>query len=118
MKLGNHVVTNNGLRRKEEYIKSVLRSQLAGIAGLLEVLLAIIVLIALLISIVPLIELLPSLFMDDNGVGVHDFLVHALDIVIGIEFVKMLAKHSPGSVLEVLLTAIARTSDTATRCKA
>ena len=108
MKLGNHVVTNNGLRRKEEYIKSVLRSQLAGIAGLLEVLLAIIVLIALLISIVPLIELLPSLFMDDNGVGVHDFLVHALDIVIGIEFVKMLAKHSPGSVLEVLLTTIAR----------
>lgn len=108
MKLGNHVVTNNGLRRKEEYIKSVLRSQLAGIAGLLEVLLAIIVLIALLISIVPLIELLPNLFMDDNGVGVHDFLVHALDIVIGIEFVKMLAKHSPGSALEVLLYAIAR----------
>lgn len=108
MKLGNHIVTNNGLRRKEEHIKSVLRSQLAGIAGLLEVLLAIIVLIALLISIVPLIELLPSLFIDDNGVGVHDFLVHALDIVIGIEFVKMLAKHSPGSVLEVLLTAIAR----------
>ena len=106
MKLGNHVVTNTGLRRKEEHLKNVLRNQLAGIAGLLEVLLAIIVLIALLISIVPLIELLPSLFIDDNGVGVHDFLVHALDIVIGIEFVKMLAKHSPGSVLEVLLTAI------------
>ena len=32
----------------------------------------------------------------------------ALDIVIGIEFIKMLAKHSPGSVLEVLLYAIAR----------
>lgn len=32
----------------------------------------------------------------------------ALDIVIGIEFIKMLAKHSPGSALEVLLYAIAR----------
>ena len=30
------------------------------------------------------------------------------DIVIGIEFIKMLAKHSPGSSLEVLLYAIAR----------
>ena len=28
-------------------------------------------------------------------------------IVIGIEFIKMLAKHSPGSSLEVLLYAIA-----------
>lgn len=32
----------------------------------------------------------------------------SLDIVIGIEFIKMLAKHSPGSSLEVLLYAIAR----------
>ena len=29
-------------------------------------------------------------------------------MVIGIEFVKMLAKHSPGSAIEVLLFAIAR----------
>ena len=36
------------------------------------------------------------------------FLQRALDIVIGIEFIKMLAKHSPGSALEVLLYAIAR----------
>ena len=36
------------------------------------------------------------------------FLQRALDIVIGIEFIKMLAKHSPGSSLEVLLYAIAR----------
>ena len=34
------------------------------------------------------------------------FLQRALDIVIGIEFIKMLAKHSPGSSLEVLLYAI------------
>ena len=31
-----------------------------------------------------------------------------LNLVIGIEFIKMLAKHSPGSALEVLLYAIAR----------
>ena len=36
------------------------------------------------------------------------FLERSLDIVIGIEFIKMLAKHSPGSSLEVLLYAIAR----------
>ena len=108
MKIGNHDLTNAGLRRREEHIKGVLRNQLAGAAGLLEVLLSAIVLVALLISVIPLVGLLPSLFTDGNGVEVHDFLERALDIVIGIEFIKMLAKHSPGSVLEVLLYAIAR----------
>ena len=39
---------------------------------------------------------------------IRTFLERSLDIVIGIEFIKMLAKHSPGSSLEVLLYAIAR----------
>ena len=39
---------------------------------------------------------------------IRNFLERSLDIVIGIEFIKMLAKHSPGSSLEVLLYAIAR----------
>ena len=43
-----------------------------------------------------------------NEVEIRTFLERSLDIVIGIEFIKMLAKHSPGSSLEVLLYAIAR----------
>ncbi len=67
-----------------------------------------IVLVALLMSIVPLVELMPGLLTDADSLEIRTFLERALDIVIGIEFIKMLAKHSPGSVLEVLLYAIAR----------
>ena len=52
--------------------------------------------------------MLPGLLVDTNEVEISLFLQRALDIVIGIEFIKMLAKHSPGSALEVLLYAIAR----------
>ena len=48
------------------------------------------------------------LLFDGNEVEIRIFLERSLDIVIGIEFIKMLAKHSPGSSLEVLLYAIAR----------
>ena len=51
---------------------------------------------------------MPGLLTHGDSVEVREFLERALDIVIGIEFIKMLAKHSPGSVLEVLLYAIAR----------
>ena len=66
------------------------------------------VLIGLLLSMVPLLQWMPGLLFDGNDVEVSTFLQRALDIVIGIEFIKMLAKHSPGSALEVLLYAIAR----------
>ena len=36
------------------------------------------------------------------------FLSNALKLVIGIEFVKMLIKHTPESVIDVLLFAVAR----------
>ncbi len=101
-------LTNTALHGKEERVKRIFRDQIAEAAGLLEVVLSGIVLVGLLFSIVPLIQWMPGLIVDGNEVEVYEFLTRALDIVIGIEFIKMLAKHSPGSVLEVLLYAIAR----------
>ncbi len=101
-------IARSALHRKEEQVKQVFRDQVAEAAGLLEVVLSAIVLAALLLSIVPLLELMPGLLTHGDSVEVREFLERALDIVIGIEFIKMLAKHSPGSVLEVLLYAIAR----------
>lgn len=101
-------LSNGRLHRKEERVKRVFRDQIAEAAVFLEVVLSGIVLVGLLLSILPLLQWMPGLLVDGNGVEVHDFLERALDIVIGIEFIKMLAKHSPGSVLEVLLYAIAR----------
>ena len=100
-------LTRYALHGKEEWFKRVFRDQIAEAAGILEVVLSGIVLVALLLSIVPLVELMPGLLTDADSMEVHTFLERALDIVIGIEFIKMLAKHSPGSVLEVLY-AIAR----------
>lgn len=99
---------NTALHGREERVKRIFRDQIAEAAGLLEVLLSGIVLVGLLFSIVPLLQWMPGLITDGNEVEVYEFLTRALDIVIGIEFIKMLAKHSPGSVLEVLLYAIAR----------
>lgn len=100
----SRTVLHNG----EERVKRIFRDQLAELAGLLEVGISLLVVVALMLAVVPLIKMLPGLLVDTNEVEISLFLQRALDIVIGIEFIKMLAKHSPGSALEVLLYAIAR----------
>lgn len=94
--------------RVESHSRAELRNRIISTATLLEILLSGLVLIGLLLSMVPLLQWMPGLLFDGNDVEVSIFLQRALDIVIGIEFIKMLAKHSPGSALEVLLYAIAR----------
>ena len=94
--------------RVESHSRAELRNRIISTATLLEILLSGLVLIGLLLSMVPLLQWMPGLLFDGNDAEIRTFLERALDIVIGIEFIKMLAKHSPGSVLEVLLYAIAR----------
>ena len=93
--------------RVESHSRAELRNRIISTATLLEILLSGLVLIGLLLSMVPLLQWMPGLLFDGNDAEVSIFLQRALDIVIGIEFIKMLAKHSPGSSLEVLLYAIA-----------
>lgn len=73
----------------------------------LETVLAVLIMIGLIISLKPLV-----LTMGELGSGMEEVLPHfleaAFNLVIGIEFVDMLTKHSPGSALEVLLYAIVR----------
>ena len=92
----------------ESHWRTQLRNSIIHASSLLEILLSGLVLIGLLFSAVPLIKWMPGLLIDGNEVEIRGFLERSLDIVIGIEFIKMLAKHSPGSSLEVLLYAIAR----------
>ena len=94
--------------RVESRHRTALRNKIIEASTLLEILLSGLVLIGLLFSIVPLIHWMPGLLLDGNDAEIRTFLERSLDIVIGIEFIKMLAKHSPGSSLEVLLYAIAR----------
>ena len=96
------------LRYKERRATQILRNQVAALSSLLEVVLSILVLIGLLISTVPIAKEMFSLVSQSSTEAFQTFLGHAFNLVIGIEFIKMLAKHSPGSALEVLLYAIAR----------
>lgn len=75
---------------------------------ILEIVVAIIVLIGFFISVIPLLKDMPGLLDNANEYTFHVFLEHAFNLVIGIEFIRMLIKHTPGSALDVLLFAIAR----------
>ena len=96
------------LHRIEERLKHILRDQVAEFASLLEVIISVLVLIGLVISSIPVAREMLSLWQSGSTDAFQTFLGHAFNLVIGIEFIKMLAKHSPGSALEVLLYAIAR----------
>ena len=99
---------DNSSSHVESRWRTQLRNRIIQASSLLEILLSGLVLIGLVLSAVPLIKWMPGLLFDGNEVEIRTFLERSLDIVIGIEFIKMLAKHSPGSALEVLLYAIAR----------
>ena len=77
------------------------------IAQFLEIVISIIVALAIILSFYSIfVEL--NLMVNDPTVGLHEFLGTAFNVVIGIEFLKMLCRHSVGSVVEVLLFALAR----------
>ena len=76
---------------------------------LFEIALAFIVAFGFVVSVIPLLKEMPHLMSHNSGTAeFHEFLENTLTLVIGIEFIKMLIKHTPGSVVEVLLFAIAR----------
>lgn len=85
---------------REKILNSIVRA-----AGVVETLLAILVLIAVALCSLPI---LSELFKAPFDIRFDVFLSDILGLVIGIEFVKMLTRHTPGAVIEVLLFAISR----------
>ena len=101
-------LTRPQLHRYEERLKYALRDQVSELASFLEVIISVLVLAGLLLSAIPVAQEMMTLWANGSTDAFQAFLEHAFNLVIGIEFIKMLAKHSPGSALEVLLYAIAR----------
>ena len=101
-------LTRPQLHRYEERLKYALRDQVSELASFLEVIISVLVLAGLLLSAIPVAQEMMTLWANGSTDEFQTFLDHAYNLVIGIEFIKMLAKHSPGSALEVLLYAIAR----------
>jgi len=74
-----------------------------------ELLLAIVILIAIIISGVSLVlELTQFSFTHLDISAFTQFLANGLSLAVGIEFVKMLCKYTPETVVEILMFAIAR----------
>ena len=75
----------------------------------LEVLVAFILIAAIFVSLVSVVLGLRDLTADLSDVDAfQEFLALAFNVVIGIEFLKMLCRHNMSSAVEVLLFAIAR----------
>ena len=77
----------------------------------LELVLALFITVAIIIGMADLVKYL-ALILATNPIETYDvfqkFLGHILMLVVGVELVAMLVMHTPGSVIEVLLYAIAR----------
>lgn len=86
-----------------------IQNKLLGFVRILEIFIAVLIAIAIIISALALI---PDLWQFIGNYGDSQafrvFLGYAFNTLIGIEFLKMLIKHSTASVIEVLLFAIAR----------
>lgn len=78
-------------------------------AGIIEVFISMVILVAILAASVSLVKEL-GIFGGDlvTTKSFDSILSNALTLVIGVEFIKMLIKHTPSSAIEVLLYAIAR----------
>ena len=106
---------HNGKKEKQtqthgegDWIHKVI-GHMEHLMDLFEIALAFIVAFGFVISVIPLLKEMPHLMSHSSGTAeFHEFLENTLTLVIGIEFIKMLIKHTPGSVVEVLLFAIAR----------
>ena len=90
-------------------MKNWLNKWITRLAGFIEIAVSILILISILLASVSLVQEMGlfdgKLLTVDTFEG---FLGHALALVIGLEFIKMLIKHTPGAAIEVLLYAIAR----------
>lgn len=88
-------------------MKYKIQEKLFNFSIVMEIIIAIIILIAIAISSIHFLFDLQTVFNKDSAFFM-DFLNLACNVIIGIEFVKMLCRHNVDSVVEVLVFAIAR----------
>jgi hypothetical protein len=90
---------------------SQLKSRIMKMTVYLELVLAMFITAAIIIGMIDLAKYI-ILILKTNPIDTYDvlqkFLGHVLLLVVGVELVAMLVTHTPGSVIEVLLYAVAR----------
>ncbi|MCI5596632.1 MAG: transporter [Lachnospiraceae bacterium] len=91
--------------KQRDYQKKVYK-----LSGVIEIVISMIMLVAVLAFSVGLMKDLYCIIKSgyDDVILFTTFLGDAFQVVIGIEFIKMLCKHTPATVVEVLMFAMAR----------
>lgn len=80
-----------------------------NVARYTEIVLSIVILIVIALTGIRLIYTITEISILDMDIDFFtEFLANALSLVVGVEFVKMLCRHSAQTVVEVLLFATAR----------
>lgn len=110
----NTIKNPDAQRREDRFKKSQHQLHYVSLiifhaSHLLEIALAFLLTAALVVSVF---ELIPNLFhlalADELIHSFTEFLEEVFTLTVGVEALKMLCKHTPGSALEVLLFALAR----------
>jgi hypothetical protein len=93
-------------------MKQYLRSKVSRMASYIEIFLSALILIGILVFSVSMVKDLViavrSIADGSFEFDFRNFIGLMMQIIIGVEFVKMLAKHTPESTVEVLMFVIAR----------
>ena len=89
-------------------MKKTLQKVTDNAAFILEAVLSFIVIIAIIGSLIVLIKDIFNVEFYSSGTFFNDFLGKVMTLAIGVEFIKMLCKHTPATIIEVLLFSIAR----------
>ena len=90
-------------------MKRILREKVMKASDMLETIIGILLTISIGILVIYLVIDLKTVIIAHSDLEVfNEYLAVAFNLVIGIEFIKMLCKHTPETVIEVLLFAIAR----------
>ncbi len=88
-----------------------LKARMIKMTTYLEFALAMFITVAVIIGMIDLCRYIILIFQT-NPIDTYDvlqkFLGHVLLLVVGVELIAMLVMHTPGSVIEVLLYAVAR----------
>ena len=89
--------------------KKKLNELIYAISRYTEIALSAIMLMVIIVLIIPMIYNFISIpLLSIKASQFNEFLGNILTLIIGVEFVKMLAKHTAENLLEVLMFAIAR----------
>lgn len=89
-------------------MRKYLQKKVFELCYYLELVISFILIITITILSIKLIMNVSNIAFLNQDDALNDFMSRAMALAIGVEFIKMLCKHTPNTVIEVLLFAIAR----------